>query len=188
MKSEIMDPKNRNQSECNLLQEEVQALKDLIKLQRDRKIVIKACDKGSGIIILNLEDYLRSCYEHLISEQIQEDGTALPFYIKVGDFAVEEAQLKILEVLEDGLNKGIISRKEFSAMNPEDKDVGRFYCNFKVHKEYTKVPPPRPINSGIGSITENISLLESSHKNLSNKHNSYIQDTPDFLREIDKIN
>ena len=40
MKSEIMDPKNRNQSECNLPQEEIQALKDLIKLQRDRKIVI----------------------------------------------------------------------------------------------------------------------------------------------------
>ena len=34
-------------------------------------------------------------------------------------------------------------------LNPEDKDVGRFYCNFKVHKEYTKVPPARPINSGI---------------------------------------
>ena len=69
--------------------------------------------------------------------------------MKFGDFALEEAHLKILEVLEDGLNKGIFSREVLSAMNSEDKDVGRFYCNLKVHKEYTKVPPARPINSGI---------------------------------------
>ena len=51
------------------------------------------------------------------------------------------------------------------------------------------MPPPRPINSGSGSITENISLFVNSHiKDLANKHPSYLQDTPDFLREIENIN
>ena len=73
-------------------------------------------------------------------------------------------------------------------MNPEDKEVGRFYCNFKVHKNYDQIPPVRPINSGSGSMTENISLFVNHHiKDLSNKHSSYIQDTPNFLREIEKI-
>ena len=92
-------------------------------------------------------------------------------------------------MLDVGLNSQIITQQEYNEMNPEDKDVGRFYCNFKVHKNYNHIPPVRPINSGSGSITENISLFVNHHiKDLSNTHSSYIQDTPDFLREIEKIN
>ena len=69
VKSEIMDPLNRNKIPCNIPIEEVNALKELIKLQRDRIIVIKACDKGAGIIILNFDNYLKACYSHLWSEQ-----------------------------------------------------------------------------------------------------------------------
>ena len=43
--------------------------------------------------------------------------------------------------------------------------------------------------SGSGSITENISLLVEHHiKDISTKHASYLQDTPHFLRVIDKVN
>ena len=92
-------------------------------------------------------------------------------------------------MLKDGLEKRYISEHEYSEMNPDEKDVGRFYCNFKVHKEYEHIPPPRPINSGSGSITENISLFVNYHiKDLATKHPTYLQDTPDFLREIEKIN
>ena len=53
IKSEIQDPRNRNQVSCNIPQDELIALKELISLQKTRKIVIKACDKGAGLIILN---------------------------------------------------------------------------------------------------------------------------------------
>ena len=45
-------------------------------------------------------------------------------------------------------------------MDPEDKNPSKFYCNFKVHKnhKHKETPPPRPIISGSGSITENIGL------------------------------
>ena len=40
--------------ECrNVPPEEISVLKDLIKLQRDRVITTKACDKGAGVIILD---------------------------------------------------------------------------------------------------------------------------------------
>lgn len=189
VKSEIMDPLNRNKIPCNIPIEEVNALKELIKLQRDRIIVIKACDKGAGIIILNFDDYLKACYSHLWSEQAHEDGASKPYYNKVDDFEIERAKRRIINVLDVGLNSQIITQQEYNEMNPEDKDVGRFYCNFKVHKNYNHIPPVRPINSGSGSITENISLFVNHHiKDLSNTHSSYIQDTPDFLREIEKIN
>ena len=85
----------------------------------------------------------------------------------------------------------IISKAEYCEMSPKNKDPSVFYCNFKVHKEtkHNNVPPVRPIISGSGSITENISLYVEHHiKEASVKHPSYLQDTPHFLRVVNKIN
>ena len=50
-------------------------------------------------------------------------------------------------------------------------------------------PPPRPIISGSGSMTENIGIyVDHNIKHMANKHESYLQDTPHFLRIIDEIN
>ena len=94
-------------------------------------------------------------------------------------------------MLEKGLQDGIITQNEFNSMDPNDKDLARFYCNFKVHKTYEAktAPPPRPIVSGSGSMTENVSLFVQHHiHNLSKTHPSYLTDTPDFLRTIETIN
>ena len=48
IKSEIQDPRNRNNIQSNLPNDEQQALKELIQLQKDKQIVVKACDKGAG--------------------------------------------------------------------------------------------------------------------------------------------
>ena len=58
IKSEILDPRNRNNIKRNITQEELLALKELQQLQQDKKIVIRACDKGAGLIILNFDDYV----------------------------------------------------------------------------------------------------------------------------------
>ena len=96
-----------------------------------------------------------------------------------------------MHVLEEGLDNEIITKEEFQAMSPLNKNVGRFYCNFKVHKPHQimKAPPERPIVSSCGSITENIGKYVQYHINpLANQHETYLKDTPDFLREIEKIN
>ena len=51
VQSDTMDLYNRNKIKSNLTDEEKEALKELNKLKRERKIVIKPCDKGAGIII-----------------------------------------------------------------------------------------------------------------------------------------
>ena len=61
----IQDPRNRNREICNLPADEINALQDIIQLQKDRHIVLTAYDKGAGIMILNFDDYLKACYEHL---------------------------------------------------------------------------------------------------------------------------
>ena len=76
-------------------------------------------------------------------------------------------------------------------MDPASKGAGKFYQTFKVHKKHTApdTPPERPIISGSGSIMENIGqYVEHFIKDHANKHPSYLQDTPDFLRVIEKRN
>ena len=124
---------------------------------------------------------------HISSKQKQPDGTFKNRYELVDVLQIEKAKTEIKKLIDEGLNNDIITQEEYDAMDPEDKDVARVYCNFKVHKSYEPktAPPPRAIISGSGSITENISLFLKHHsKDISTTHPSYIQDTPDFLRAI----
>ena len=71
------------------------------------------------------------------------------------------------------------------------KGSGKFYCTFKVHKEHPEgsIPPERPIVSNSGSTLENIGLFIEHHiKDIANKHPTFIQDTPDLLRQIEILN
>ena len=93
-------------------------------------------------------------------------------------------------VLQEGFDNEYISKEEFIAMKPEGKGPGKFYTNFKVHKqhEHGTTPPVRPIVSGCGSTTENLGTFVEHHlKPLANKHTTYLQDTPDFLRQVQPI-
>ena len=140
VKSDILDPKNRNVAEPNLPKQEVEALKKLINFQRDRIIVIKPCDKGAGIIILDFEEYIRVCTEHLESKT----PTGEKYYTEVGDNILDEARDIINKVVQEGFDNDILTEEEFKAMTPEDNTVpGRFYGTFKVHKphENGKAPP-----------------------------------------------
>ena len=137
-------------------------------------------DRGAGIIIVNFEDYIKVCYEHLTSKQTNDQL----YYSEVTDLKLEKAKQDMNNVLNLGLAK-----LEYDAMNPEDRKAGRFYCNFKVHKAHDHLPALRPIISGSGSITENIGLFVEQHfKHIATTHDTFIEDTPHFLRCISKLN
>ena len=190
IKSEILDPRNRNSAQSNLTPAQIVALKQIIKLQHERKITIKACDKGAGIIILNFNDYLRACYEHLLS-RLENSGEVPEYYYKqVLEGFLGQAKLEIISVLQEAYSNKLITDGEFNAMNPEDTNPARFYCNFKVHKEHLpgETPPVRPIISGSGSTTENIGKFVEHHLNkIAKSHKSFLEDTPHFLRVIEGI-
>ena len=91
--------------------------------------------------------------------------------------------------MKEGLENKTITKEEFKAMDPTDKNPSKFYCNMKIHKTHDQIPPVRPIISGAGSITENIGVYVEHHINeISTTHPSYLQDTPQFLRIVHKIN
>ena len=62
---------------------EIEALKELIKRQKNKEIVIKPCDKGAGMIILDYPTYMKSCYEHLMSEKVMDNGESKRYYVQV---------------------------------------------------------------------------------------------------------
>ena len=135
---------------------------------------------------------MRACYEHLLAKQ-PNDKSAEPksYYQKEDNFALERAKKLITNVLKEGVDNNIISLEEYKAMDPGDKNPSKFYSTFKVHKKHNhgEAPPNRPIISGSGSVTENVSLYVEHHiKNISTSHPAYLQDTPHFLRVIEKVN
>ena len=190
VKSDIVDPKNRNKVESNIPDDEKEALKELIRLQRERKITIKPCDKGAGIIILNFDDYLKAAIKHLEAKT----NTGETYYKEVNDSVLKEAKDKITNIVREAFDNEIISKEEYAAMLPPEEDTpvpGRFYCTFKVHKdhEHGETPPPRGIVSCSGTLTENIALyVESKIKDLGKSHSTYREDTPDLLRHIEELN
>lgn len=189
VKSELLGT-TFNKSKSNISAEESEALQTLIDLQKKRKIIIKPCDKGAGIIICDFDKYLDSCYQHL-SSQITIENKVQPYYQKITLEDLNDAKIKIQDILKTGFQNNFISKSELDAMLPTEKGPGKFYQLFKVHKEHTKpnLPPGRPIISGCGSITENISLFVDHHsKHLVLNTPSYLQDTPDLLRQIEKMN
>merc|ERR1719319_582552 len=131
--------------------------------------------------------YLKAAYEHLLSKQ---EGSGKQFYKEVHGIEVDKAKHRIKAVLNDAKEAGIITKEEFSFMDPSDKSIAKFYCNFKVHKNHKvgELPPPRPIVSGKNSMTEGIGKFVEHHvKEISKFHKTYLEDTPDFLREIEKV-
>merc|ERR1712116_41546 len=69
---------------------------------------------------------------------------------------------------------------------------GRFYGLVKNQKgvpEGEKIPPLRPVVSGSGSNTEMISwLVDQEAKHMVPKLDSYWQDTPHALRDLEEEN
>ena len=99
------------------------------------------------------------------------------------------AKKKIKYVLDGALKKEIISKSEDNSMIAEDKEPERFYCNFKIHKPHEKILPPRLLISGCKRIRENIGRYVEYHIGKeSTKHDTFLKDTPDFPRIIDRMN
>ena len=187
VKSELTDPLNRNQAKCNLPTHQLAELWELIQLQKDKQIIIKRCDKGAGIIILDYNDYISACNKHLSSKQVLKDGTETPFYTEVEPEFLGKSKAKINLILQEALDNQVISKDDCEAMNPDARNAGKFNLNFKVHTPQLNIPPERAIVSQCDSVTSNIGkFVDYQIQDPSRQHNSYLEDTPDFIHRIEK--
>ena len=138
----------------NLSKDERKAFKEL---QSDTSIVILPADKGRSTVILNREDYLEKCMDHINNGQYQllkKDPTT----------KIKTKTLKQLKVLKDN---EFIDNKLYYYLKPTDSPAPRFYGQPKIHKPGV---PIRPIVSYSGSPLYNL------NKYIANILKAYVRD------------
>ena len=188
------NPENQNllayfsltQNEINRLKENITLLNltqnlnfcekhALKKLKQTEKIVVKKADKGSSIVILDENEYIRKVYDHL------NDTTAYQIQKNMSNYV--DAKKYINSFLEQILMSYHIDEQIFNYMKPpENPKLSQFYILPKIHKPHI---PGRPIVSSINSLTQNISkFLSLCIQPLVPKLKSYVKDTKHFLKKV----
>ena len=104
-----------------LSKDERKALKEL---QSNTSIVILPADKGRSTVILNREDYLEKCMDHINNgpyQLLKKDPTT----------KIKTKTLKQLKVLKDS---EFIGNKLYYYLKPTDTPAPRFYGQPKLYK------------------------------------------------------
>jgi len=159
----------------NMTWEETLALSQLSS--RD-DIVIKPADKGSAIVILS-----KTQYRAEVLRQLDDDK----FYSKLNRDPTKQNNSDIKAKVTDLLHRDIINKKTASDLVEGHPKAASFYILPKIHKNLQN-PPGRPIVSSNGCPTERISCyVDQILKPLVKTLPAYIQDTKDFLCQLQSI-
>ena len=146
------------------------------ELQSDTSIVILPADKGRSTVILNREDYLEKCMDHINNgpyQLLKKDPTT----------KIKAKTLKQLKVLKDN---EFIDNKLYYYLKPTDSPAPRFYGQPKIHKPGV---PIRPIVSYSGSPLYNLNKYianilktyvkyENNNAKNSTTFSNYIRNVP----------
>ena len=191
---------NQSTQISNIINNEKHSLSELAK---DNSVTIKEADKGGAIVLFNTRDYINSC-ENLLSDTIN-DKNEQPKTLK-------EFMSKAKNLISNLHGTCAVFLKNTL---PDQPKPAVFYGIPKIHKlpevvktvmecrniinenlsdqtaidiaiEHNILPPFRPIISGIGCLTENMSAYVD--KIVQPFLPSYIQNTTQFLNCISKIN
>lgn len=150
------------------------------QLKKARHIVIKPADKGSGVVILDKEQYIFEVMRQL------EDKV---YYKKLSEPIYLETIPMVHAIVSRLKRKKFINHKQekFLKGSGEPRER-RFYILPKIHKPPEKwsvphqIPPGRPIVSDCGSETyATAEYIDFFLNPLSILHPSYIKDTYHFI-------
>ena len=133
----------------------------LKSLQQNEKIIILPADKGRATFVLDKEDYIKKCNEHLISgpyTKLKKDPTSS---------IVSKVTKKLIELRDNNL----IEPQEYFKLKPRGTQPPRFYRLPKIHKDRT---PMRPIVSYTGmplyEISKYITNILKPYGKLKEQH------------------
>ena len=157
----------------NMSHEEKKALDELARCP---DIIIKPADKGGAIVILNKTDYVNEAHRQL---------SVSTFYKALPSDPTDDYKLVIKNVISELVQDKVIDENTARSLIPLSPAAGILYLLPKIHKENN---PGRPIVSGIGTVTENLSrYVDNLIRDIPASFRSFIKDTNDFLSDIMKI-
>jgi hypothetical protein len=155
----------------NLTKTERNAIDSLLK---DNSIVIRPADKGSGIVIMDTDQYMER-----LDRELSQDDT----YQQTDGNAFKIAEKKVRNVANEMYKSGLINKELKNYLIPKYSKNGKLKGNPKVHKNGH---PMRTIVNGKGTPTENMAgIAEKELEEYVTNTPSYIQDTTDFLNKIE---
>ena len=149
----------------------------LNNLKKNQSIVIKPCDKGGGICIMNTEDYLTKIHTHLQDRNTYKPLTYNPTSVIVNDTCTLIGYIHSQYTIDK-------ATKEF-LLSPKNTRTPLFYGLPKIHKPGC---PLRPIVSGRdGGLTVHLSAYVTHFiQPLASNFPSHIKDTKHILNLIEK--
>ena len=172
---ELNKPSKTNSLKQNISDGERKAIRDL---SRDKEIKISQADKGGSIVIQKTTDYIAEAMR-----QLNDPNT-----YKKTDSDLSNTHKQIVDnCLNQMVINGDITKKVQARLSIHKVRTPQIYFLPKIHK--MKFPPPgRPIVSANDCATERISAFVDHFLNpLVKETRSYIQDTTDFLNQIEKV-
>ncbi|XP_053548919.1 cilia- and flagella-associated protein 46-like [Bombina bombina] len=108
-------------------------------------------------------------------------------YEEVSRFTYERSCDELFLILNNAREQGNITKKEFDFLVNLHPIEPTFYCIPKLHKSM-KNPPGRPIVSGIDGPTKGVSrYIDFYLRPFLTELSSYVQETGDVLRRLDKV-
>jgi hypothetical protein len=163
-------PSRNNKLKHNLSTPQLKALN---RLRRRRDIILKPCDKGSGVCVLTPEQYTQEAERQLANSD---------HYLPLDKNIMPQIQYKIGQTIDRHTATGAVPSASANLLRVTDPIPAKFYLLPKVHKSIDN-PPGRPIMAGNGNPTERIAEYVDEHiKRHIHKIPSYIKDTKHFLQ------
>lgn len=152
-------------------------IKKGIKTLTERKdIVIRPADKGAAVVIQSKEQYLQEL-------KLQDEDT----YVKLLGNPTREFKKQLESVVNLGIKKEILNKKESKYLIPESCRIPIIYTIPKTHKNHEQ-SLGRPIVNGIGSLTSRMEeyidyFLQPAVQNTR----AYLKDTKHALQLLDLV-
>ena len=151
----------------NLTATQKTAMSQLKKVRHT--VIIKPADKNLGIVLMNTDDYVTQCLSHLTDKKTYRLITEYPaHYIKQQLLNTLTNYRQLLTSHDKRLYKYLCEPASHTR-------VPRFYGIPKLHKEFTKLPPLRPI------VSQTQSLLTPSAKFIDYALQPIARSYPDYL-------
>ena len=185
LEKDINSISTRNVS-CKLSQQVIETITRIKK--SDPPTIFKAADKGSSLVLMDLEDY--------IAEAKRQLGNKV-HYRKIDQFTSPDIREEICSILQDLKKRKFLRERQVKYLEPPEKPRKRyFYLLPKIHKEVSKwniinghrFPPGRPIVSDVESDTYRLAeYIDHFLQKVGHRHPSYLKDTPDFISKLKNL-
>ncbi|WP_179117283.1 hypothetical protein, partial [Solemya velum gill symbiont] len=147
------------------------------ELLHNQNIIIRPADKGSGIVIVDRDEYVSS-----LRKEMEESESYGP---TKGDMT-RECHKQVKRLVNKMHRDGAISDDLKTYLVPKYVQSGKLKGNPKLHKPTATY---RAIVSGIGTPTEKMAeVAEHELKKFVESSPSYIRDTVDFINKLKEIN